>query len=193
MSPVVFAARGIAPIGYAAFAFVLGVAVGILLRKTVAAMAVTLVVFAAVMVAVPVLVRPYVLPADVDTVTITESNIHQITGNESGVIESITVSEPAGAWVLTNETVDASGAAVSPLPDAVQDCVPRPGREMAVPPNRQSMTECLAQLTDMGYAQHVVYQPASRFWPLQLIELGLFLVLSAGLTWFCFRRIRHLS
>jgi hypothetical protein len=192
MSPVVFAARGIAPIGYAAFAFVLGVAVGIALRKTVAAMAVTLVVFVAVMVAVPVLVRPYVLPAAQETVAITPSNIRQITGDESGVIESITVSSPAGAWVLANETVDASGTAVSPLPEAVQDCMPRPGRD-AGPPNRESVTECMAQLSEMGYTQRVTYQPGSRFWALQWIELGLFLVLSALVTWFSFRRIRHLS
>ncbi|MGB3441803.1 MAG: transporter [Actinophytocola sp.] len=193
MSPVVFAARGIAPIGYAAFAFVLGVAVGLVLRRTVAAMAVTLAVFAAVMVAIPFLVRPYVLPPAEDTVTITASNIRQIVGNESGVIEEMTVSTPAGAWMLTNETVDSSGTAISPLPDAVQDCVPRPDDAIARAPSRMSITECIAQLSDLGYTQRVTYQPGSRFWPLQWIETGLFLALSALLTWFCFRRIRHVS
>lgn len=192
MSPVMFAVRGIAPIGYAAFAFVLGVAVGILLRRTVAAMAVTLVVFAAVMVAVPFLVRPYVLPAVQDTVAITPSNLHLIRGNEAGVIESITVAHPAGAWLLDNETVDSSGTAVSPLPEAVQDCVPRPDRDTG-PPERMTVVECITQLSDMGYTQRITYQPDSRFWPLQMIEVGLFLALSALLTWFCFRRIRHLS
>jgi ABC-type transport system involved in multi-copper enzyme maturation permease subunit len=192
MSPVVFAARGIAPIGYAAFAFVLGVAVGILLRRTVTAMAVTLVVFAAVLVAVPFLVRPYVLPAVEETVTITESNIRQIIGNESGVIQAMTVATPAGAWVLDNETVDSSGAAVSPLPAEVQNCVPRPDRNTP-PPERTSMTGCLAQLSGLGYTQRLTYQPGSRFWALQWIETGLFLALSGLLTWFCFRRIRHLS
>ena len=57
-----FGPRGIVPAGYAAFAFVLGVAAGILLRRTVPAMAATLVVFAAVQVAVPFAVRPYVRP-----------------------------------------------------------------------------------------------------------------------------------
>jgi ABC-type transport system involved in multi-copper enzyme maturation permease subunit len=191
MSPVVFAARGIVPIGYAAFAFALGVAVGILLRKTVAAMAVTLAVFAAVVVAIPFLVRPYLLPAVEDTVTITESNIQQITGNQSGVIESITVAQPAGAWVLANETVDASDTAVSPMPDAVQDCVPPIGEKS--PPAHSIMTRCIAKLTDLGYTQRVTYHPGNHFWPLQWIELGMFLALSALLTWFCFRRIRHLS
>ena len=57
-----FAARGVAPLGYAAFAFALGVTAGVLLRRTLPAMAVTLVVFAAVQVLVPVFVRPHVVP-----------------------------------------------------------------------------------------------------------------------------------
>jgi hypothetical protein len=192
LSPAVFAARGIAPIGYAAFAFVLGVAAGMVLRRTVTAMAVTLVVFAAVQLAVPVLVRPYVLPPLEESVTITESNIRQISGNDSGVIESITVANPKGAWVLANETVDSAGNAVSPLPDVVQDCLPKPDRT-AGPPDMRRVMACFTQLDDLGYRQQVTYQPGYRFWPLQLIETAIFLALSALLTWFCFRRIRHLS
>ena len=41
-SPLMFDARGLTPIGYAAFAFPLGVTVGVLIRRTVPAMAVTL-------------------------------------------------------------------------------------------------------------------------------------------------------
>jgi hypothetical protein len=192
ISPAVFAARGIAPVGYALFAFVLGVAVGIVLRRTVVAMAVTLVAFAAVMVAVPFLVRPYMLPALTETVTISESTITQISGNAgTGVIEWIGVRNPAGAWVLTDETVDPSGNAVSPLPDLVQNCLPGPGQ--GPPPNIQGTQQCVAQLNDHGYTQHQVYQPGYRFWPLQWIELAFFLALSALLTWFCFRRLRHVS
>lgn len=193
ISPLLFAARGVAPIGYAAFAFVLGVAVGIVLRRTVAAMAVTLVVFAAVQLAVvPHLVRPHLLPATEETVAITRSDIWQIRGNDSGVVEALTVWPPADTWVLVNETVNAAGEAVSPLPDAVQDCLPDPDAQEA-PPDRRSITACFERLTDLGYRQHLVYHPGSRFWPLQWIELALYLALSALLAWFCFRRLRHLS
>jgi hypothetical protein len=191
ISPTVFVARGIAPVGYAAFAFVLGVAVGIVLRRTVAAMAVTLVLFAAVMVAVPFLVRPYLLPATDETVAISASNIRQITGNNQGVVESIGVQHPAGSWELTNETVDPAGNAVFPLPDFVQQCLPKPGGDVI--PDHRTITECMAQLNDHGYRQHLTYQPGSNFWPLQWIETGFFLALSALLTWFCFRRLRRLS
>ncbi|HEV7652414.1 MAG TPA: transporter [Actinophytocola sp.] len=192
MSPVVFAARGIVPIGNAAFAFVLGVAVGIVLRRTVAAMAVTLVVLAAVLLAMPLLARPYVLPALDDNIAFTDSNIVGIRGNDKGVIESVRVREPAGAWVLTNETIDPSGNAVSPLPDFVEGCVPQPGRNVPPPPSG-SVGGCMAQLGEHGYRQHVAYQPGYRFWPLQWIELAIFLALSTLLTWFSFRRLRHLS
>jgi hypothetical protein len=61
-TPAVFGARGIVPVGYAAFALALGVTAGLLIRRTVPAMAVTLVVFAAVQVAVPLWVRPHLVP-----------------------------------------------------------------------------------------------------------------------------------
>lgn len=189
MTPVVFAARGIAPLGYAAFAFVLGVAVGIALRRTVAAMAVTLVAFAAVMVAVPFLVRPYILPALQETVTVTDSNVQQISGNEQGVQE-IGVTYPAGSWLLASETVDKNGAVVA-MPSSVAECLPR--RDEGPPPIG-SVTKCVADgLTAAGYKQRLTFQPGYRFWPLQWIELTFFLALSALLTWFCFRRLRHLS
>lgn len=199
ISPVVFDARGVAPIGYAAFAFVLGVTFGIALRRTVTAMAVTLVAFVAVMVAVPFLVRPYVLPASEETVAVTDSNIWQIRGNEDMDLESITVLQPAGSWVLSNETVDRAGNTVSPLPASLHPCLPAPpsersGEAVAAPPDGMRPDECIAQgFADLGYKQRVVFQPASHFWPLQWIELAFFLALSALLTWFCFRRIRHVS
>jgi len=190
--PVVFGARGIVPIGYAAFALALGVAVGMVLKRTVAAMAVTLVVIAAVLLVVPNFVRPYLLPPQTMTVAIVGEDITNITGDETGDILEIGVRNPPGAWVLANETVDPAGKAVSPLPDFVQTCVPRPGRD-AGPPSHGSLEACMAQLGTHGYQQRLTYQPGSRFWPLQWLELALFLAMTALLTWFCFRRVRHLS
>jgi hypothetical protein len=192
MEPVLFAARGIAPVGYAAFAFLLGVAVAILLRRTLAAMAVTLVLFAAVQVLVPALVRPHFLPAVEESVTISRDTVRSINGGGSGEAESLTVNSPVGAWTLANETVDAGGYALSTLPAAVADCLPGPGQSDAQPDGGQAQ-QCFAQLTDLGYYQHLAYQPDSRFWPLQWIETAFFLALSALLAWFCFRRLRHLS
>jgi ABC-type transport system involved in multi-copper enzyme maturation permease subunit len=193
MAPVVFSARGIVPIGYAAFALVLGVAIGMLLRRTLAAMAVTLVVLAAVLLLVPSFVRPYLLPPQTETAAIDGRNITKITADgPSGRILEIEVRNPPGAWVLANETVDPAGNVVYPLPDIVQNCLPKLDRE-APPPGRGAAEACLAQLSTHGYQQRLTYQAGSRFWPLQWLELALYLAMTALLTWFCFRRVRHLS
>ncbi|WP_410606571.1 transporter [Amycolatopsis sp. lyj-109] len=192
ISPVVFGARGIVPIGYAAFALALGVAVGMLLKRTVAAMAVTLVTLAAVLLLVPTFVRPYLLPPEQITVPIVPRDITNITGNDKQGITEIGVRKPAGAWELANETVDPAGNVADPLPEFVQTCAPRPGPG-AAPPERGTMEQCMAQLGTNGYQQRVTYQPGSRFWPLQWLELALYLVMTALLTWFSFRRLRHLS
>lgn len=188
--PVVFGARGIVPIGYAAFALALGVAVGMLLKRTVAAMAVTLVALVAVLLVVTTFVRPYLLPPQQMTVAIVGKDITNITGDDTRGILEIGVRNPAGAWVLANETVDAAGNVADPLPDFVQSCAPRPGQG---PPERGSMEQCMAQLGQHGYQQRLTYQPGSRFWPLQWLELALYLAMTALLTWFSFRRLRHLS
>jgi ABC-type transport system involved in multi-copper enzyme maturation permease subunit len=190
ISPVVFGARGIVPIGYAAFALALGVAVGMLLKRTVAAMAVTLVTLAAVLVLVPAFVRPYLLPPQTQTVAITGDNITNISGDDTHGILEIGVRKQPGAWELANETLDPAGNVADPLPDFVQACAPRPG---AGPPEHGSMETCMAQLGVHGYQQRLTYQPGSRFWPLQWLELALYLAVTALLTWFCFRRLRHLS
>ena len=190
IEPSMFAARGIVPVGYAAFGFVLGVAAGIVLRRTLTAMAVTLVAFVAVQVAVPYLVRPYLLPAAEESVAITAESIRGISADGAGVADALTVARPAGVWMLANETVDADGVAVHPLPDAVQDCLPQPGS--GPPPNPGGVMACFAQLGDLGYQQHLSYHPGSRFWPLQWLETAMFLAMSALLGWFCLRRVRHL-
>ena len=71
MEPLLFGTRGIVPIAYAAFAFALGVTVGMLLRRTLAAMAITLAVFVAVQVAMPQLVRAHLIAPVVSTIAVT--------------------------------------------------------------------------------------------------------------------------
>ncbi|MCE6996510.1 transporter [Saccharothrix sp. S26] len=196
ITPGLFAARGIAPFGYAAFAFVLGVAVAILVRRTVVAMAVTLVVFAAVQVAVPFAVRPHLLPPVEETVAITAQTIAGVQaepGPDGDVPEALRVFEPEGAWVLANETLDPNGAVVHRLPASVGGCLPRVPIGQIDARVLDRMRECFARLSDLGYRQHLAYHPASRFWPLQWLELALYLASTALLTWFCFRRLRHLS
>jgi hypothetical protein len=66
----VFPTHGITPLGYAAFGFALGVTAGLLARRPVPAMAITLAIFAAVQFITPLWIRPNLLPTSRTTATI---------------------------------------------------------------------------------------------------------------------------
>jgi hypothetical protein len=194
LGPVLFDARGIAPIGYAAFAFALGVTVGMLIRRTLPAMAITLTAFAVVQIAMPLLVRPHLITPVHQTVTITETNIRSFMSHGPGQPLHVTVTSPQGAWVLSNETIDATGHAGSALPSWTGDCAPPPPGQAARPrSSAPSMHACFAKLANLGYRQRVTYQPSNRFWALQWSETAIFLALalSLGLTGICFQWIRR--
>jgi hypothetical protein len=195
LTPVSFAMRGIVPVGYAVFALVLGVAFGLVLRRTVPAMAVTLAVFAFVQIAVPLWVRPHLAPPVRQTVTISTATLDGIgiSGNGAQVTRLTVHTANRGDWVLSNQTVDAAGRPVA-LPSSFTDCLPQPGPPTAAKapgPGKAPLAGCLAQLSNQGYQQQVAYQPASRFWRLQWTETALFLTVSGLLTGFCFWWLRR--
>ncbi len=187
LTPVAFAMRGVAPIGYAIFALVLGVAVGIVLRRTVPAMAVTLAVFTFVQIAVPLWVRPHLIPPVRQTVTFSAARFDSIMTDGAGTPMRVTLTTGGrGDWVLSNQTVDATGQ-VAALPSSMSECIPPPPTSASEGPVKAPTIEaCFARLTRDGYRQRMVYQPASRFWALQWAETALFLALSGLITAFCF-------
>jgi ABC-2 family transporter protein len=189
IAPPMFGAHGIVPIGYTAFAIALGVASGAVLRRTVPAMAVTLVVFVAVQILMPPLVRQHLGPTQLTT-TITAKNLSGLMAEgPTGPVREIRINiDKPGAWDISNHTIDAQGNAVSTLPSWVMGCVPA-----EVPRGPQSDPQCFTRLERAGYRQQVTYQPADRFWTLQAIETAIFLALAAALTGFCFWWVRRLS
>lgn len=74
----VFSARHVAPVAYAAFAVVLGTVIGLLIRRTLPAMALTLLVFIAVRIAMPNLVRPYLMPPITTSKPMTSEAINEL-------------------------------------------------------------------------------------------------------------------
>ena len=175
--PAMFGARGIAPVGSAAFALVLGVAIGILVRRTLPAMALTLAVFLAVQIAMPLEVRPALVHHERLTATISAANFRNFDGRGLNVF----IDEP-GAWITDQQTVDAAGrpAGVPPWLD----------RCLGSGPGTLDLS-CLDKLGDAGYRQLVSYQPAGRFWTFQWYELGLYLTLTMLLGAFCVWWIRN--
>jgi hypothetical protein len=186
MSPLLFDTRGIVPIGYAAFAFALGVTVGMLVRRTLPAMAITLAVFVAIQFAMPLLVRPHLLPPTRSTIQITTSNLDDFSmGPDRRIRVSAKPADP-GAWVRSSHTVNASGHAIDTIP-------PSPSLSPSSGPcaPQQGLSACLAEVTRLGYRQQVTYQPSSRFWPFQWYESGIYTAVTLGLAGFCFWRIRR--
>jgi ABC-2 family transporter protein len=179
LSPLVFATRGVAPLGYAAFAFALGVTIGVLIRKTLPAMAITLAIFAAVQVLMPTLVRPHLIPPVQATAAFNAFQDNEMTltspGNRMTLVGDFS---RTGAWILSNKTITPSGQVFTG--PAGPACL---GNS---PPDA-----CNAWLNTLHLRQLVTYQPASRFWPLQFIETGIYVVLAAGLGWVCVWRIRR--
>jgi hypothetical protein len=184
-SPLVFATHGITPLGYAAFAFALGVTAGVLVRRAVPAMALTLVVFVLVQVAMPLWVRPQIFPPD-HTVTMLSSFSSVDVSIERGILTVIPsgLSSQPEAWVLSTGAVSAAGKPVTAVPE---EC-------MQVARGKASHDDLLACLASHGIWVAVTYQPASRYWAFQWTETAIYLALALALTGYCFwRLVRRLS
>jgi ABC-2 family transporter protein len=198
LTPVAFAMRGVAPVGYAVFALVLGVTIGLVIRRPVPAMALTLAVFTFVQIAVPLWVRPHLVPPTERTVTISTARLDGIESSSAGGPLHITLTTGHhGDWILSNQTIDSTGRAAA-LPAWLAGCLPGPppaggAADQRVQAPALNLDACFKRLADEGYRQRVVYQPASHFWPLQWAETAMFLVLSGLLTGFCFWWIPRLS
>jgi ABC-type transport system involved in multi-copper enzyme maturation permease subunit len=195
--PPIFGARGVVPIGYAAFAFALGVAVGLVVRRSVVAIAITLAGVIAVQILSPILLRPHLITPVETKVIVTTENMRglQLSGPDQNpqVIRVEAQLEGLGFWKLSEHTVNAAGQVQKTLPSWLADCVPAPPGAPAADKGQQTqpMANCFQRLADEGYRQVITYQPASRFWGLQWREAGLFLVLALALTGFSFWRIRR--
>jgi hypothetical protein len=206
--------RGIVPFGYAAFAFALGVTAGMLLRRTVPAMAATLVVFAGIRVAVERVVRPHLIAP----LRIVSAVVPPSPGNGNGPGNAAAAAPSPGDWVLADQTINAAGRVVgqdgligygggrfgilfSPAGDGrmtlqgVGLCPNRFPAQASVAPGggptaafSQSAGQCVTRLV----RQVLTYQPTSRYWPLQGYELAIFgglaLILAGFSFWWMRRR-----
>jgi len=178
ITPLVYGARGIVPIGYALFAFALGVTVGMLIRRTVPAMAATLAVYVAVAASMPLWLRTHLVPALHETPALDLSDMQEIGIRPGGEVSVVGGGVP-NAWVVSNKTITPSGEFFDGPADATT-C----GREA-------SPQACEAWLDSLGLRQDLVYHPDSHFWSLQLVETGVFVGLTALLAGFCFWWIRR--
>jgi hypothetical protein len=215
--PANFALHGFVPAGYAVFAFALAATVGLLMRRTLPAMAVTLVGFIAVRVGVTYWLRPhYMSPATVNVPLTMGDAGFQLNGPPgSAGVASLTAQAPSlpNAWVSGASIVDKAGQA--PTSEVVKRACgnliagggpPSPDLkgahvgggifsgsasvERVSQSAQNAMTQCFSTLS-AKYHEVVTYQPANRFWTFQTIETALFVVLALGLAGGCAWWVRH--
>jgi hypothetical protein len=196
-----FATHGITPIGYAAFAFALGVTAGALIRRTVPAMAVTLAIFAALQVAVPLWVRPNLAPPDHVAIPVTSqgnfSPAQTGPGGSTFTLFAVNLPGQPGAWLLSSGPVNAAGQSVSATPAACASIANTGGANTGTSQASQGGSggpaAFLGCLGSHGIREAITYQPASRYWRFQLTETAIYLALALALAGYCFRRLSRLS
>jgi ABC-2 family transporter protein len=190
--PVNFGFHGVVPIGYAAFAFALGVTAGVLLRRTFAAMGATLVGFVVARLAVTSWVRPNLaapLHESFSFLTARPVIGLQSPANTLSLIPPL-MNIPNG-WVYSTAVVDKSG--YTPTGQYLLHACPALGQILNAGPAAGPPVAIHTCINKLSATFHTVatYQPASRFWPFQWAELGIFLAAAlvlCGLTYWWLRR-----
>ncbi|WP_033341093.1 ABC transporter permease subunit [Catenuloplanes japonicus] len=180
-----FASRNVVPLGHAVFAFTLGVTTGLLIRRTVPAMAVTLAIFAVVQVAVPFAVRPHLRSPITESIAFDGASAMKYAEgfslNREGEVWVEGYALP-GAWMLTGTARLMLPDGTAPAKELVEACF-----------ERGSPEEGPACLQRLGLRLTVSYQPGERYWTFQWLELAGFLTLAAASAGIAFWRVRRVS
>jgi hypothetical protein len=197
-----FEQRGLVPIGYAALAFALGVAAGVIIRRVLPAMAVTLVAFVAIRVAVAQWLRPHLVAPLHRVVALSADAMGY--GSTNGGPFTLQANPPniANAWIYSNPIVDRSGAVLTPrfvartcprLQSPVGALPSGGGHATAVPAPagvQEVLNECVAKV-GTTFHETVTYQPASHYWALQGWETAICFALALALTALSFWWVHH--
>jgi len=178
-----FGENGFVPVAYAVFAFALGVVCGLLIRRTLPAMAATLVGFIGVRIATTFWVRPHLMTPLHKTVAILAANGWGFGPDPSGHGIRFFAQAPdiANAWVYSASVVDQAGHSITS--QFIQQACPAiaapvtsnlPGQHVARSASPSAFRDCVARIASV-YHLNTVYQPAGRFWIFQTLESAVFL------------------
>jgi hypothetical protein len=187
LDPSVFTTRGIVAIGYAGFAFALGVATGALTRRTLPAMVATLLGFIAARIAFTDWIRPHLLAPTHALFKLTAGAGLGIVGSTSGVIPATGQPPLPNAWPISTALVDRAHHVLTTaqLHDLLVRTCPTIAAGSLQPtgpePTKHVTGAALQTLLSCGrsLSHHlqvlVTYQPSSHYWPLQALETAIFL------------------
>ena len=161
-------------------AFALGVTAGVLIRRTVPAMAATLATFLFIQIAWPIWLRPHLIPPATKFIALTAANIAHAdlaVGPGGSTILVPRLASMTGDWMISTRNIGPAGHPFNlNTVGACQGNTPR---------------ACNDALSSLHLRAVLAYQPASRFWALQWYETGIFLAAALVLAGFCFWWIRR--
>jgi hypothetical protein len=170
--------QGIVPVACMLFALAAGVAASALLRRTIPAMAVTLVVYAAGRIPIHWF-RWRFAPLSTQTVGTSLASLLQNPNGTPGDIASSAV--PVGG-LLHGVTITNSAGQLIPNNRGNFDLLREYCPNLQINSTRDGVLNpaaCAAQLHDLSLRATVSYQPAGHFWLIQTIESAIFLGLAA--------------
>lgn len=194
-----FDQRDLVPVGYAAFAFAIGVTAGIVLRRTVPAMAASLLGFAGARVAVAQWLRPHLATTIHASLPLRSAPGMGFTPSSAGVTFVADKATIPNAWVISSRLVDRTGGMPSARAlhqflqqgcPSIANPPPATGSLTRRPADQAVFQTCISKLS-AAYHLSVTYQPAPKYWPLQWAELAVFLGGTLVLCAICFWRIHR--
>jgi hypothetical protein len=193
-----FASRGLTPFAYALFAVVLGITAGLVIRRTLPAMAVTLLVFAVLQVAMPLGIREHLATPVTQALAVNQESMSEVNGvgmkDLSGGPENIKPDtqvvlsgyDVPGAWMLDAEhpilRADGTPADATKVDYCIRTGTDRGSGGLG------GAGDCLSKL---NLHIDLRYHPADRYWRFQLTESGIFAGLALAMGGFCLWRIRR--
>jgi hypothetical protein len=192
---LMFDERNIAPVGYAAFAFALGVAAGVIIRRTLPAMATTLAAFVFVRLAIANWILPHLeSPAHASLA------LGQVTGGvgiertPSGIQAVAGDLNIPNAWVYSSRVVGNAGHAPTTAfyNSACSGLLAGPpaGTQGSVGPAPAGGLKCITAIK-AHYHLVITYQPANRYWSFQGYDVAIYIALTALLGALSWWWIRH--
>jgi hypothetical protein len=199
-----FDVRGVTPVAYALAAFAIGVGAGVVIRRTLPAMATALGAWFGLRLAFTFWIRPRLLPVTHGSVSLRYSEGFGFLQSPAGLSFVVTRPNLPDALVVSNQIVDTAGHAASPqtlhnfivqlCPQLVaQAANPQPDRLRVAPGGGKDLFDQCVQQISTKFHLAVTYQPHSRFWPLQWSEAAIFGALAFALcalsVWWVRRRI----
>jgi hypothetical protein len=184
-----FNTQGIIPIGFAMVAMALGITAGVLFRRTLPAIAVTLAGFIGLRLWLTDQIQYHLLPA----VTTYTSLASTWSPGGISIVQGNAIVNAAGQYVGGNQLstllTDPSGSAVatSSIPAACHQYVPS-----VIPGGFGSASSALVScLSKAGFRNYFSYQPGSRYWAFQGLETGIYVLIAAVLLAVAFYVLRH--